>query len=119
MLQESIAPRNGKRRSIAASRNEILLRNSDSPFYTVSQFAIRHPAFTDRTLRAYIFNAEDRSNSRGEAIPGNGLAASGALVRQGRRILIDEPKFIEWVRTQSRNKKGGGQWTIPGQDKGA
>lgn len=28
----------------------------------------------------------------------NGLKASGAIIRNGRRILIDEEKFFNWLR---------------------
>lgn len=44
---------------------------------------------TEAAIRARIFNATDRLNSRGEKINGNGLAATGAIVRLGRKILID------------------------------
>ena len=42
---------------------------------------------TPSAIRATIFKREDRFNSRGEKIPGNGLAASGALLRRGRKIV--------------------------------
>ena len=44
---------------------------------------------TEAAIRARIFNTTDRLNSRGEKINGNGLAATGAIVRLGRKILID------------------------------
>lgn len=54
---------------------------------TVSQFSIKHPAFPEGGLRHRIFHAET-----------NGLKASGALVRNGRRVLIDEEKFfVVWL----------------------
>ena len=67
------------------------------PVYaTVEQFSERNPAFTPPALRNLIFKAEARQSSRGE-IPGNGLAASGAIIRLGRRVLLDEAKFLAWV----------------------
>jgi len=62
-----------------------------SELYTVDQFAARHPAFKPGGLRWLIFN---------EAY--NGLKASGAVKRLGRRVLIDEARFFDWIeRLQS------------------
>jgi hypothetical protein len=68
-------------------------------YLTVEQFSERNPAFTPPALRNLIFKAEPRQSSRGE-IPGNGLAEAGAVIRLGRRVLLDESKFLAWV-TQS------------------
>jgi hypothetical protein len=58
-----------------------------APIYlTVTQFPTKHPAFTKGGLRFQIFNADK-----------NGLGASGAIVRMGRKILIDEAKYFDWV----------------------
>ncbi len=46
-------------------------------------------------LRHLIFNSQDRLNSMGETIPGNGL--DKAIVRIGRKVLIDLDAFDEWV----------------------
>ena len=56
---------------------------------TVKQFNQRHPAFPEGGLRHRIFHAET-----------NGLLESGVIVRNGRRVLIDEEKFFEWLRSQ-------------------
>ena len=48
-------------------------------------------------IRAKIFKADDRFNSRGEKIAGNGLAASGAIIRRGRKILIDVDRYAAWL----------------------
>jgi hypothetical protein len=55
---------------------------------TVAQLATRHPAFSQASLRHWIFHSEN-----------NGLAASGALIRLGRKILLDEAAFIRWVKS--------------------
>ena len=68
--------------------------------FTVKQFAARHPAFPMGALRDYIFKARDRTNSRGERVAGNGLAASGAILRLGRKLLISEPHFFAWLVAQ-------------------
>lgn len=65
---------------------------------TVKQFARKHEAFTEGSLRFQIFNSKPRKTSLGE-IPGNGLDA--ALVRLGRKVLIDEAKFFEWLDRQN------------------
>ena len=65
-------------------------------FRTIEQFAERHPAFTPPALRNLIFKAAPRQSSKGP-IPGNGLMESGAIVRLGRRVLINEAKFLAWV----------------------
>jgi hypothetical protein len=49
-----------------------------------------------------ILNSADRMNSRGERIPGNGLAEAGAIIRLGRRVLIDEQAFFLWLADQQR-----------------
>lgn len=76
--------------------------NSGRPILlTVEQFSARNPAFTPPALRNLIFKAAPRQSSRGE-IPGNGLAESGAIIRLGRRVLLDEGKFLAWVARQGR-----------------
>jgi hypothetical protein len=69
------------------------------PIFTVEQFSIRNPAFTPAALRNLIFKAEPRQSSRGE-IPGNGLAECGAIIRLGRKVLINEARFYSWVEDQ-------------------
>lgn len=64
---------------------------------TVRQFAERHPAFQQGSLRNLIFLAESRKTSKG-AIQGNGLDV--ALVRIGSKVLIDEAKFFAWIDAQ-------------------
>lgn len=67
--------------------------------FTVKQFSEKHPAFTQGALRNLIFLAEERRSTKG-AIPGNGLSA--ALVRIGRKVLIDEVRFFEWIDVQNQ-----------------
>jgi len=68
--------------------------------FTVAQFAAAHPAFTAGALRNLIFKAGTRHSTNGE-IPNNGLIEAGAIVRIGRRVLIDEDQFLAWVRQQN------------------
>ena len=69
---------------------------------TVRQFSDKHPAFTQGAIRNLIFLAESRKTSKG-VIEGNGLNV--ALVRIGRKLLIDEAKFFQWIEEQ----QGGGK----------
>lgn len=70
--------------------------------FPVEQFSARRPAWTEPALRNLILNARDRVSSRGERIPGNGLAEAGAIVRVGRRVLIDEQAFFRWIAAQQK-----------------
>jgi hypothetical protein len=63
-------------------------------YSTVKQFCERHPAFTTGGLRSLIFNETQ-----------NGLAKSGAIVRIGRKVLIDEGKFFAWVKAQNETRQ--------------
>jgi hypothetical protein len=62
-------------------------------FSTVRQFCQRHPAFTEGGLRHEIFN-EDK----------NRLRESGAIVRNGRKVLINEAKYF--ARLEAQNQRG-------------
>ena len=53
--------------------------------------------FTPGVVRHLIFNAEDRVGSGGAVVPGNGLGP--AIIRIGRKILIDLDAFDDWVES--------------------
>jgi hypothetical protein len=57
-----------------------------SPYLTVKQFAQKHPAFPEGGLRHKIFHSDQ-----------NGLAKSGAILRDGRKVLLNETKFFGWL----------------------
>ena len=59
-------------------------------YLTVNQFTEKHHAFSTGSIRALIFNEHS-----------NGLAKSGAIVRIGRKVLIDEAKFFDWIQSQN------------------
>lgn len=59
---------------------------------TVKQFSKKHPAFPEGGMRHRIFHGEE-----------NGLTESGAIIRNGGRVLIHEEKFFDWV-TSSREE---------------
>lgn len=54
---------------------------------------------TPAAIRALVFRADDRSNSRGDLLPGNGLGRAGAIVRIGRKVLIDLDRFAAWLES--------------------
>jgi len=64
---------------------------ADRNLLTVNQFSVKNPAFPPGGLRWQIFNERT-----------NGLAASGAVLRVGRRVLIDEDRYFSWLDGQNR-----------------
>lgn len=68
---------------------------------TVRQFNQRNPAFSEAAIRNMVFKADDRQSTKG-TIKGNGLIEAGAIVRLGRKVLIDEARFFEWIEAQQR-----------------
>jgi hypothetical protein len=60
-------------------------------YFTVKQFINRHPVFTNGGLRSLIFNEQT-----------NGLAKSGAIIRIGRKVLINEKSFFAWIEAQNK-----------------
>ena len=56
----------------------------------VSQFVENNSAIPSGGIRWQIFNAET-----------NGLAEAGAILRIGRRVLIDEDRYFRWVDEQN------------------
>lgn len=52
---------------------------------------------TPGSVRMDVFKAEDRLNSRGERIKGNGLAEHGAIIRRGRKVLVDVRRYGDWL----------------------
>lgn len=55
---------------------------------TVRQFSEKHKAFPEGGLRHQIFNAKD-----------NGF--NNCIRRMGRKVLIDEAAFFEWLDSQN------------------
>lgn len=58
---------------------------------------------TQAALRHLIFKATPRKNSKGEAIPTNGLVECGAIIKLGRKVLVDLDRFDQWVE---RHRQG-------------
>ena len=68
---------------------------------TIRQLSERYPAFSEPALRNLVFCAKPRLSTKGP-IPGNGL--DRAIIRVGRKVLIDAEQFQSWLR----EKQGGG-----------
>ncbi|MEW8074145.1 MAG: hypothetical protein AB2826_27435 [Candidatus Thiodiazotropha sp.] len=60
--------------------------SSSSPYRTVKQFIKENPAFSEGGVRWEIFNEET-----------NGLKESGAILRKGRRVFINVPRYFQWI----------------------
>ena len=69
---------------------------------TVRQFSEKNPAFSQGSLRNLVHLSSERYSSKGK-IRGNGLDT--ALVRIGRKVLIDDQKFFQWIDAQNRATK--------------
>lgn len=73
---------------------------------TVAQAAAAYPAFSHAALRDLIFKSEDRFSSKGDRIKGNGLADAGAIIRIGRKVLIDLDAFDAWLGSRAKAQGG-------------
>ena len=93
LLQEIL-----QRQAASAPTNSAQATWSTPVLSTVAQFAERHPSFTEPSLRHLIFESKPRRSSKGQ-IEGNGL--DRAIVRVGRKVLIDEAKFFDWLAAQN------------------
>ena len=60
-------------------------------YLTVTQFCEAYRAFKIGGIRSQLFNQDS-----------NGLKQSGAIVRNGRKILIKPQKYFEWMEAQSK-----------------
>ncbi len=67
-----------------------------SRFLTIAQAAEIFP-FSQQALRDIRFKSQDRRNSRGEIIRGNGSAAAGCWLSVGGKVLLDADAFTSWL----------------------
>ena len=52
---------------------------------------------TEPATRHQVFESKSRVDSKGRVIPGNGLEEVGAIIRIGRKILIDLDRYDAWL----------------------
>jgi len=67
---------------------------------TVEQMVQRHPALSPGGIRWMLFHRET-----------NGLERSGAVITRGRRLYLDETRFLEWFASagKPRTQRGAGR----------
>ena len=74
--------------------NTVTKQQTTTPILsTVPQFCAKHSFISQGGLRFQIFNADN-----------NGLSSFGAIVRMGRKVLIDESRYFEWVESLREKK---------------
>lgn len=66
----------------------------EQTLFTVRQICAVEPGLNEGGMRHLIFHAES-----------NGLAASGAIVRIGRKILIHRKKMLAWLESGAGSNK--------------
>ena len=65
----------------------------ENQIHTVKTLCNKYPKILcEGGIRHFIFHSEK-----------NGLAASGAILKMGRKVLIDEEKFFDWMRNGQAN----------------
>jgi len=69
----------------------------ENVYVTVRQLAAlpQYPWLTESCVRHLIYDDHPRVNSRGEKTGGNGVSV--AIIRVGRRVLIDLKAFDTWL----------------------
>lgn len=60
---------------------------------TVEQLVQRHPALTPGGIRWMLFHRDT-----------NGLQKSGAIITRGRRLYLDEVRFLAWFASAGKTK---------------
>jgi hypothetical protein len=58
-------------------------------YASIKQMSEQEPAFTEASLRHYIFHADK-----------NGLTKAGAISRLGKKVVINVEKFKAWIEAQ-------------------
>ncbi|MBE0436546.1 MAG: hypothetical protein IBX56_12155 [Methylomicrobium sp.] len=71
--------------------NNLKASGSIRRYLTVKQTAKENEWLTEAALRQLLFEAKS-----------NGLAESGAIKRIGRRILIEQTKFLDWIEKEAK-----------------
>jgi len=64
---------------------------SNPSLLTVQQFVEKNPAFTVGGIRFQIFNEKT-----------NGLKEARAIIRLGRKVIIDTDRYFDWVYSQNQ-----------------
>lgn len=95
-LEESLAE---AWREINDLRGKVSALSPPAGPITVEQLAQRHTALTPGGIRWMLFHRET-----------NGLQQSGAVIARGRRLYLDEVRFLDWFastnKPQGRSRPG-------------
>ena len=86
--------------------------DSNLRIVTVKQFASLPPYsgfLSEAAIRQLIFYAEPRYSASGESVPGNGLAEAGAIIRTGRKVLLNLDGFDAWLLSHTFKPNTGKQ----------
>ena len=59
-------------------------------YLSIKQFAEKHKFYPLGRLRSRIFFADS-----------NGMAEQGVILREGRRVFVNETKFFTWLESHS------------------
>lgn len=74
-------------------QNKSLVTSAQPTLFTVPQLVNAEPALTTGGVRFDLFNRNS-----------NGLEASGAVVRRGRRILLHRERYLAWLTSTDYKK---------------
>ena len=77
--------------------HSVTMAKAPERYVTIEQCAAVRTSFTKAALYSLKFSANDRRNSRGDVIPGNGTGPAGVWIQVGRKILIDLEAFDAWI----------------------
>lgn len=91
MADQSTPSRRNIARGAATERDPAVHQTRLPRVFTVKQFSARNPAFSKGSLRWLLFSSRDNK-------------LNAAVVRVGRRVLIDEDRFVAWVKEQQRHR---------------
>lgn len=101
-LHAALMTREGAHSSTEPELAKAAIVGVNSTYFTVRQFTEVEPAFSQAALRNLVFKANPRKSTKG-IIPGNGMLESGALIRVGRKVLINRARFLAWIAQQGSN----------------
>ena len=68
------------------------MSNVNRTLLSVKEFSKQYPSFPEGGIRWQIFNEET-----------NGLKDARAIIRIGRKVLIDVDKYFSWIDTQQEH----------------
>ncbi len=87
--QSSVVMSKSPLASDPSPESSVMQRSKEDPYVAISKWNLRHEWPTERGLRNLVFNAESNGFDK-------------VIRRVGRRVLIHEGRFMEWVETQGK-----------------